>query len=140
VSKHDNARGTYSCYEQSSEPGRRVVVLRNEKPSSINHNFPPQGHPHRVDPPDLDEHGAYDKIMFWPDEVDAEVSAERKESAVERFVRLVMEHGPIETTELAAIGGFKAAYDSPARPSLPQTSQHPPWPDGWAIAEKEDIA
>ena len=114
VVKRDNARGSYSVYCQSEEPGRRVVVIKNTKPDALAPRHPPQAVRIEFSPADPDGSGTYDSIRFEPDEVLERVeqptqsSRPRKEGQMTRFLRLVREGGPIQTTELAAGSGFSA--------------------------------
>jgi hypothetical protein len=114
VVKRDNARGSYSVYCQSEEPGTRVVVIKNTKPDALSPRHPPQAIRIEFSPSDPDGSGTYDSIRFEPDEVVEKVApaVERhapREGQMARFLRLVRESGPIPTSELVAGSGFSAA-------------------------------
>ena len=114
VVKRDNARGSYSVYMQSEEPGTRVVVVKNTKPDALAPRHPPQAIRIEFSPADPDGSGTYDSIRFAPDEVQERVSVvveprRPKEGQMARFLRLVREGGPVPTAELAAGSGFTAA-------------------------------
>ena len=111
VAKQNNARGSYSVNEQSTEPGKRVVVIRNPKPASLEPARPPQAVRIEFDPPHPDAAGAYDRITFGEDLV-VEPAAEvrpRKETQTAKLVRMLTDHGPMSATELCAVGGFEAS-------------------------------
>ena len=111
VAKTDNSRGSYSVYEQSQEPGRRVVVLRNAKPASLEPYRAPAAVRIEFDPPWPDSAGSYDAITFGEDVVvEAQPETPARESQIQKFVRLLTEHGPITSGELALLGGFRADY------------------------------
>lgn len=112
VAKRDAARGSYSVYEQSQEPGRRVVVMRNTKPDALAPKHPAQAVAIEYRPAWPDASGAYDSIRFVEDEVieAGAASSNDRESQPEKLVRLLREHGPMTGTALAAVGGFRAEY------------------------------
>ena len=110
VAKRDAARGSYSVYEQSSEPGRRVVVLRNTKPDALAPKHPAQAVAIEYSPAWPDASGAYDEIRFAEAEVaEAGGSATPAESRPESMVRILRDHGPALTaTELCVLSGLPA--------------------------------
>jgi len=64
VAKRDAARGSYSVYVQSEEPGRRVVVVRNAKADSLAPRRPAEAVAITYSPAWPDEDGCYDSIRF----------------------------------------------------------------------------
>ena len=109
VAKRDAARGSYSVYVQSEEPGHRVVVVRNAKPDSLAPRRPVEAVSITYSPAQPVD-GCYDSILFEAASVEApEIpSASRRESQPDKLIRLLREHGPLSATELAALGGFRA--------------------------------
>ena len=113
VVKRDNARGSYSVYCQSEEPGTRVVVIKNTKPDALAPRHPPQAIRIEFSPADPDGSGTYDSIRFAPDEVQEKVQAPTRqgvirENSVGRFIRALQDHGPMTTTQVVAICGGRA--------------------------------
>lgn len=113
VVKRDNARGSYSVYMQSEEPGTRVVVVKNTKPDALAPRHPPQAIRIEFSPADPDGSGTYDSIRFAPDEVQEKVQAPTRqgvirENSVGRFIRALQDHGPMTTTQVVAICGGRA--------------------------------
>jgi hypothetical protein len=107
AAKQFNARGSYSVYEQSAEPGKRVVVIRNPKPPALSPARPPQAVRIEFEPPWPDEAEAYDRITFSPDVVvEDKPAVTLRENQAEKLVRILSEQGPMSATELATIGGF----------------------------------
>jgi hypothetical protein len=143
VAKVDDSRGSYSIYEQSSEPGRRVVVIRNPKAPSLSPARAPQAVRIEFIPPWPDEAEAYDEIRFGEDViVDLAPEAKpKRETQTAKLVRILSEQGPMSATDLAAIGGFdakrirKIAYNSKEAESV--TIRY--GPDGlYSIVEDDD--
>lgn len=111
--KHDNARGTYSVYQQSQEPGKRVVVVKNTKPESLSPYYPPQAIRIEFEPAYPDAAGTYDSIRFVLDTVqDVAPARERptRENQVDKFVRLLRDLGPLTAREIALATGCRADY------------------------------
>jgi hypothetical protein len=110
VAKVDDSRGSYSVYEQSSEPGKRVVVIRNPKAPSLSPARAPQAVRIEFTPPWPDEAEAYDEIRFGEDVIveAQEETKPKRETQTGRLVRILSEQGPMSATDLAAIGGFDA--------------------------------
>jgi hypothetical protein len=139
AAKQFNARGSYSVYEQSAEPGKRVVVIRNPKPPALSPPRPPQAVRIEFEPPWPDEAEAYDCIRFAEDVVVEPVEQRpTRETQPEKFVRLVREHGPISTTELAVVSGFKADYIRQLAKRARKLANVVYGPDGWAISDSDD--
>jgi hypothetical protein len=110
VAKRDAARGSYSLYEQFSEPGRRVVVLRNTKPDALAPRHEPQAVAITFNPAVPPTDGVYEAITFSADEV-VEVEREahpKKETQPEALVRVLRDHGPQTTEQVATRAGFRA--------------------------------
>jgi RecA/RadA recombinase len=110
VAKRDAARGSYSIYQQSEEPGERVVVLRNTKPDALAPRRAPQAVRITFDPSWPTAEGLYDTIRFSAAEVLEHGGVElRTEPQYAKLVRILREHGPeLSTVAVCAIGGFQA--------------------------------
>jgi len=109
VAKRDNARGSFSLFEQSQEPGSRVVVIRNAKPDALTPRQSAQAVRITFDPPWPNADGSYDRIRFDAAEVADSGEAVRAETQHDKLARLLREHGAMGTVELCTVGGFAAA-------------------------------
>jgi DNA-binding CsgD family transcriptional regulator len=102
VSQRDDARGSYSCYAQSEEPGTRVVVLRHAKPDALMPKMDPQAIRIEFDPPDPEEPGVYDTIRFEEDQIEDKASAAADGlTQAERLVAALRQQGPMSEGEIA---------------------------------------
>jgi len=108
VAKRDAARGSYSVYEQSQEPGRRVVVLRNTKPDALAPKQAPQAVRIEYEPKWPDASGAYDAIRFVADEVaeSGNATSAPVETRTDKMVRILTRHGAQTSTQLCALSGL----------------------------------
>jgi hypothetical protein len=112
VAKRDAARGSYSIYEQSSEPGTRIVVLRNTKPDALAPRRAPEAVRITFEPAYPPDNGVYERIGFSEDVVADEPvasAASRSETQPDKLVRLLREHGPMKTLEVCVRSGFAAS-------------------------------
>jgi hypothetical protein len=111
VAQTNDARGSYSVYAQSEEPGRRVVVLKNTKPDALSPRMDPQAIRIEFEPPEPDEAGNYNTIRFELDEIGASPQQSHgRETQVEKFIRILREDGPMGSSEMAIRHGCKADY------------------------------
>lgn len=114
VRKRDNVRGSYAVDVQSEEPGIRVLVMRNTKSDALAPKQPDQAIRIEFDPPWPKQDGTYDSISFHPDEVveqgygKPDQPSGPRETQIERFARLLRDHGPMTTIRACALGGFHA--------------------------------
>jgi hypothetical protein len=111
VAKRDNARGSFSLFEQSQEPGSRVVVIRNAKPDALTPRQSAQAVRITFDPPWPNADGSYDRIRFDAAEVvdDRTAPAAPHEAQPDKMARLLREHGPMDAVRLCVVSGFAAA-------------------------------
>jgi hypothetical protein len=108
VAQTNDARGSYSVYCQSEEPGKRVVVLTNTKPDAMSARMDPQAIRIEFDPPIPEQPGIYDAITFHRD--DLQVQSNGRETEVVRLIRILREYGPLNEGEIAKFHGCKASY------------------------------
>jgi hypothetical protein len=136
VAKRDAARGSYSVYEQSQEPGRRVVVLRNTKPDALAPKQAPQAVCIEYEPAHPDASGAYDAIRFLADEVAKGGTANvgPAETRPQRMVRILREHGPQTPRELCALSGLQARDLKDVARHAREAGHNVAWADGkWSV-------
>ena len=110
VAQMNDARGSYSCYAQSEEPGTRVVVLKNTKPDALAPRMDPQAIRIEFDPPEPDEPGNYDSIRFELDEVEATATNRSHETETDRLRALLRREGPLTTQQIADWLSIKPTY------------------------------
>jgi len=110
VAKRDAARGSYSVYMQSEQPGSRVVVLRNTKPDALAPRRAPQAIRVEFDPP-IPKNGIYERITFHEDAVEDAMTDgdQRTETQPERFFRFLMSNDlGLSTKAASALLGVPA--------------------------------
>jgi hypothetical protein len=100
VRKRDSARGSYSIYAQSQEPGRRTIVIRNTKPDALAPQQDDMAIRIEYDPPWPKPNGAYDAITFHEDFITGEARASIDE---------ILDEGPQSIERLALLTGRSEA-------------------------------
>jgi hypothetical protein len=124
VAKRDAARVSYSVYQQSEEPGRRVVVVRNTKPEALAPRRAAQAVRVEFDPA-YPVDGGYKTIRFFEDVVLGEPHG-KVGSLAERCREALLEAGhPLTGKELASLldadeaGVHSALYRKSAKSGKP---------------------
>lgn len=110
VAQTNDARGSYSVYPQSEEPGRRVVVLKNTKPDALAPRMDAQAVRIEFDPPEPDEFGNYDTIQFLPDMISTTAVPEEGVSQPQRLINVLRQQGPMSEADIASWLGINPTY------------------------------